>query len=319
MKIMHTKPFPIALRIPGRRRDKYKPGAYSCLCPSAAVSSKCHSLSSLIIQQSTSTLALVVPMFSIRLFVADHPHGTSMVDMVKEMARKPMPRYLECRPATFAQPTPCDPRLEGRAKFAAILNGEWSGEEEAQAASRHHIAVDESRQSEDIVYTTWPPVLTTQTSPKLGQSMPPTCTHLPGGQNNGAPEMAQRQYNERKRIFHRAEKLVTARLLANEAAGDTLLQEIMDLTLAAAAEDAALESTVPTHPRMESAPIVPSPQTNTSNRDLAPWERRVPHPLDSSPASSTTLLSPIDAWEPLATSTPRPDNQRGSLKEHATQ
>jgi len=136
--------------------------------------------------------------------------------------------------------------------------------------------------------------------------------------------MAQHQYSEWKRIFHRVEKLVTARMLANETAeGDTLLQEITDLTLAAAAEDAALEELMmSTRPQTDSAPVVPPPQTNVPNRALTPWERRVPQtvsPLELSPASSTMLLSPVNAWEPLATSTPRPDNQRGSLKGQAMQ
>jgi len=68
-----------------------------------------------------------------------------MVDVVRELSRKPKPRYLECMPATFAQPTPRRPQLEGRAKFAAILDGEWDGSVRAdicKGGSLHDMASD---------------------------------------------------------------------------------------------------------------------------------------------------------------------------------
>ncbi|KAH9833005.1 uncharacterized protein C8Q71DRAFT_247265 [Rhodofomes roseus] len=100
-------------------------------------------------------------MFSLRLFKADHPGGTRAEDLVRELARKPHPRYLECKPAVFVQPTPYRPHLDGRVKFAAILGGEWGVcGAEARAENTNHIAVDEGHH--DLVYT-WPPVLSSQT------------------------------------------------------------------------------------------------------------------------------------------------------------
>ncbi|KAH9833052.1 uncharacterized protein C8Q71DRAFT_251097 [Rhodofomes roseus] len=252
-------------------------------------------------------------MFSLRLFKADHPNGTLAEDLVRELARKPHPRYLECTPELFAQPTPYQPHLDGRVKFATILDGEWGvGGAEARAANTKQKAVDEGHHN--VAYTTWPPVLSFQTDQRpvdvphphnlaVGRVKPSCVTGLATAQppiGHERAQLIQQRLNYRKHFFREFERLVTARMLAQEEGDEgLLLREIMDLTLAVAMEDVSLE------------------RTTEPERALTPWEQwepqatSTPHP---SPASSTTLLSPMEACGALATSTVHHEYLRSSGK-----
>jgi len=139
-------------------------------------------------------------------------------------------------------------------------------------------------------------------------------------QDGGVAYLEQRQFNQRKQAFRAVDKLVTARMLAQEAGeGDLLLREITDLTLAAAAWDAGLERAV----RSDIGPIgnthVPHPvQANVPDRVLTPWEEWAPQATSTprlSPGSSTTLLSPAEDLLSIAASTPCPGEWKEEIME----
>ncbi|KAH9930659.1 uncharacterized protein B0H18DRAFT_992893 [Fomitopsis serialis] len=129
----------------------------------------------------------------------------------------------------------------------------------------------------------------------------------------GAAQPGKQQSSQRKQAFRVVDKLVTARMLAQEEGdGELLLREITNLTLAAAAQDTELERVAASigGPR-ESAPIAPPVQAD-ADRASTPWEEWAPQATSTprlSPGSSATLLSPADNLMPLVALTEKSERE----------
>ncbi|KAH9833004.1 uncharacterized protein C8Q71DRAFT_860763 [Rhodofomes roseus] len=113
-------------------------------------------------------------------------------------------------------------------------------------------------------------------------------------------------------------------MLAQEGEEDLLLREAMDLTLHAAAEDAKdagfERSATSTAGQKERGTVAASSQMELE-RTITPWEEWTPHATSTphpSPTSSTSLLSPVEAWGALATSTVHHEYPRSSGKNETT-
>ncbi|TFY68312.1 hypothetical protein EVJ58_g1091 [Rhodofomes roseus] len=194
----------------------------------------------------------------------------------------------------IAAPTP---EREADTDFAAILGQDWElYEGEVRLVSKQDSA--ESERQTDVEYTTWPPVLSARST--VSSRLPVVAydsSMLPPNQEHGAPRLESNiQYTSWPPVL--SAQATASGLPLDAAYQSSMLSPIHEHgDLATTAYDA----------RSMIMPIITAggarPPLNVATADLP---GQGPSTDTGSPASSNTLSSPLDGWEPIATSTPLP-------------